>query len=92
MKLDKTITKRQYWFVIIMIFIWLSFSIGSFIYFKKQCEMARENPLTYVANKYDIEYCSCNTQDGNYFHFNKSNAWIERRQVVFDVDLNKGED
>lgn len=61
--------------IIILLIIWLLFSVFTFFYFKNKCEIAKENPLKYGARKYDITQCSCFTTSGENLFFNQTKVW-----------------
>jgi len=85
MNLNNKITQRQFYLVIFMLIVWLSFSVGVFIYFKKECKMADENPLTYIREKYDLDYCYCQRNDGDSFYFDESVIRIHKRSSLLDI-------
>lgn len=70
-----------------MIIVWLLFSLFIFFYFKTQCSMAKQNPLNYAAEKYDIDSCSCFTTSGDILFFNKTAAWRTKRSFHLDINL-----
>jgi len=79
MKLYENISKRQFYILIFALVLWLGFSIFTFFYFKTECSMAKDSPLSYAAQKYNLDTCSCFTDDGNMIFFNQTKVWIERK-------------
>ena len=83
MNWEKKITQKQFWIVIVVMIIWFVFSFTTFIYFKKECEMAKENPLKYAAKRYDLDSCLCLTASGDNLFFNKTRVLITGKRINF---------
>lgn len=81
MKLYENISKRQFYILMFALIIWLGFSIFTFIYFKNECSMAKESPLSYAAKKHNIDTCSCFIGEGEMLFFNQTRVWIERSSM-----------
>jgi hypothetical protein len=59
---------------IIILLLVCIFSLNIFVTFKviKHYEVFSNDPLVYGAKSYDIDYCSCFTNDGKQITFNQS--------------------
>lgn len=75
-KYDTTKDKIRYWSLIILLVIFLSFSIYAFVYFKLEAKHAEENPFVYAAQRANADSCEC-VVGNQTLKFNQERAWIE---------------
>lgn len=92
-KTDTIRSKIQFYSLIVMLVVLLSFSLYTFIYFKTECSQSKDNPFVYAAKRTNATSCACLLNDGNILQFNQEKAWvtIERENKFIIPKLNVSE-